>query len=211
MHNIFIGGFMKTAYNAIDMTGKTYGSWKILEIGPLKGKIRYWKAVCLDCNKQFEVHGPNVRLGLSERCVDCGIKVCTKQKIGKTKSKKSTKQLAEHYLMRSMKSSARNREKQWELSKDEFLNLIYKNCTYCGALPNTTSNPTKGMSLAKSRDQDCFITYNGIDRVDSSKGYILGNVVTCCEHCNKAKLDRTSSEFLAWAERLVNYQKSLKT
>lgn len=45
--------------------------------------------------------------------------------------------------------------------------------------------------------------YNGIDRVDSKKGYVAGNVVTCCRNCNQAKSDKSIDEFEEWAIRLA--------
>lgn len=39
---------------------------------------------------------------------------------------------------------------------------------------------------------------HGVDRIDSSKGYMLGNIVTCCKRCNAAKSDMPLSE---WIER----------
>lgn len=44
--------------------------------------------------------------------------------------------------------------------------------------------------------------YNGLDRVDSKLPHNINNVVPCCIHCNKAKLDRTQDEFYAWVEKV---------
>lgn len=44
---------------------------------------------------------------------------------------------------------------------------------------------------------------HGLDRVDSSGAYVVGNVVACCTHCNRAKSDRTEVEFFAWAVRVA--------
>lgn len=43
----------------------------------------------------------------------------------------------------------------------------------------------------------------GLDRVDSSGGYTLDNVVPCCQQCNNAKGESTPAEFTAWALRLA--------
>jgi len=52
---------------------------------------------------------------------------------------------------------------------------------------------------------------NGLDRVDSSKGYIKDNVVTCCENCNRAKLDLTQQEFFAMIKSIYeNHNLSTK-
>lgn len=44
---------------------------------------------------------------------------------------------------------------------------------------------------------------NGVDRVNSQQGYEAGNVVPCCKHCNKAKLNRTEAEFIAHCQRVA--------
>lgn len=40
------------------------------------------------------------------------------------------------------------------------------------------------------------VMYNGIDRVDSEKGYVVGNCVPCCYEVNRAKSNMTQSDFL---------------
>jgi hypothetical protein len=45
--------------------------------------------------------------------------------------------------------------------------------------------------------------YNGIDRVDSSMGYVAGNVVPCCSTCNRMKLDHSYDDFIAHIKKIV--------
>lgn len=45
--------------------------------------------------------------------------------------------------------------------------------------------------------------YNGLDRIDSSKAHITGNVVSSCYNCNRAKNNLTTADFLAWVDRLI--------
>lgn len=76
-------------------------------------------------------------------------------------------------------------------------------CRYCGCAPyqiSKSSNRTPSCVQAWST-----YIYNGIDRIDSSKGYVKGNVVACCGTCNKAKLVMTQPEFLAWVERVYEH------
>jgi hypothetical protein len=53
------------------------------------------------------------------------------------------------------------------------------------------------------------ITYNGIDRVDSTKGYFNENVVSCCKVCNRAKSNLSLDEFKEWISKV--YLKTIKT
>src|SRR5208282_755064 len=68
-------------------------------------------------------------------------------------------------------------------------------CNYCGELPSRTKTMTGEV-----------FSYNGIDRVDSSRGYVRRNVVSCCSICNRAKSDSPVEVFLAWATRIAAYQ-----
>ena len=45
--------------------------------------------------------------------------------------------------------------------------------------------------------------YNGIDRVDSSKGYLPNNVVACCTTCNRMKLDHSRNEFITHLKSII--------
>ncbi len=87
------------------------------------------------------------------------------------------------------KCAAKKRGIDWSLTKERVLELFSGNCHYCGSPP---SNVHKRTRTGKE-----FI-YSGLDRVDSSKGYTLDNVVSCCKRCNSAKNDMTVEEFRAW-------------
>lgn len=61
----------------------------------------------------------------------------------------------------------------FELTDDQFAEVVNKDCIYkCSACSKT-----------------------GIDRVDSSKGYVVGNVQPMCGHHNKMKLDHSVAKF----------------
>lgn len=88
--------------------------------------------------------------------------------------------------------SAKKRGLEWGLSKEEFISLVAQNCFYCGIPP--------------SQLQDGHV-YNGIDRVDNSRGYVPGNVVPACGFCNFAKRGNSIQEFYAWIDRLSAHRK----
>jgi hypothetical protein len=48
--------------------------------------------------------------------------------------------------------------------------------------------------------------YNGIDRVDNSIGYEMGNVVTCCVVCNLMKRCHSHSDFISHCRAIIAYQ-----
>lgn len=81
------------------------------------------------------------------------------------------------------RTNAKKRAILFQLTWDEFRNLLVHHCYYCGLTPGPI---------------------NGLDRVDNEIGYTLGNVVTCCTWCNLSKRERSTAEFRDWAIRLGN-------
>lgn len=68
----------------------------------------------------------------------------------------------------------------FELTFEEFLELITDICFYCGS------------------------TGFGVDRVDSNIGYIKDNCVSCCKMCNKMKMEFDMKIFINQCRLIVN-------
>ena len=82
-------------------------------------------------------------------------------------------------------ASANRRGLQFNVPEEVFATLINKDCVYCG-------HP----ALEKR---------NGIDRMDNAKGYIMGNIVSCCFKCNQMKGKLTVEEFLEHIRSILNH------
>ena len=85
-------------------------------------------------------------------------------------------------------------------------------CFYCGMEKQNCYNvylhDPKSSQFAKDT---AYFRYNGIDRLDSSKGHTIMNSVPCCKYCNLAKGDKLSMlEFQAWIQRIQGFQKCRK-
>lgn len=80
----------------------------------------------------------------------------------------------------SYKRSASKRNIEWSLSDSDFKSFWGVPCYYCGD----------------------SITTIGLDRVDSSRGYFVGNLVSCCTECNVMKNKLNQSEFLNKIKRI---------
>lgn len=94
---------------------------------------------------------------------------------------------------------AKRRNKDWDIAEQDFINMTQAACYYCG-IPPSNKHSTKGMNGE--------FVYNGIDRVDNSKGYSINNCVPCCKMCNRAKVTYSESEFLNWAHRVASHSVS---
>lgn len=92
----------------------------------------------------------------------------------------------EHYSI--VKAGAKYRGIDFKLSVEEFKSIVTQKCHYCNEI---YSGKYKGR--------------NGIDRVDSSKGYVLGNCVPCCKICNTMKGTQEYNQFLNKIKQIHKY------
>lgn len=95
-------------------------------------------------------------------------------------------------LFQNYKNSAAKRHLEFNISRDEFIEVITKNCFYCDSPPNRISSVKVNSPEAELNSRFLF---NGIDRLNSKLGYISGNCVACCYDCNVAKFENTPEEF----------------
>ena len=82
-------------------------------------------------------------------------------------------------IIRGYKRRAKERGHKWDLTEEQFAEITKKNCYYCGAKPK---NIIKQMPYSNGE-----YIYNGIDRIDNTKGYVIDNIVPCCKFCNFQK------------------------
>jgi 5-methylcytosine-specific restriction endonuclease McrA len=176
-----------------DLTGQRFGKWTVESYTDLlsdRGRV-YWNCVC-DCGSKKAVLGFNLAQGRSHSCHSCA------HKTGKGSHARWKKRKPEGHAARTSAKcqyirSARDRGIKFALSDDLVFQLMEGNCTYCGSGPVSESHPSS----------NGVFKFNGIDRVDNSRGYVPDNVVTCCMFCNLAKRDRSVSDFLTWARKVA--------
>jgi hypothetical protein len=82
---------------------------------------------------------------------------------------------------RALKSGAGVRGHIFSLSFVEFMLFWQKPCHYCG-------EPIRSV---------------GLDRIDNSIGYVLGNVVSCCKGCNYGKHRGPQEDYIARCIRVA--------
>lgn len=136
--------------------------------------------VCLKCKNYDYVATKYLKDSRRNFCV-----ICRENK---------SKQVPYKSLFVDYQYSSKTRNIIWDLSYDQFVEIIKSNCFYCNYPPSQTKL-NEGWKYK--------ILYNGIDRKDNSKGYIKDNCVPCCKFCNMAKGKNSLKDFLKW----LNYVK----
>jgi len=62
-----MGSMAKTIGSFIDMTGKVFGRWTVIELDGRRGYKTYWKCIC-SCGTERAVNGQSLRNGMSQSC-----------------------------------------------------------------------------------------------------------------------------------------------
>ena len=91
------------------------------------------------------------------------------------------------------------------MSFDVFSGLSKSPCRYCGLECSKEIEDRLSGSKKQKRLSDYVLKCNGIDRIDSSKGYTVENSVACCKYCNTAKNTMSVDEFLKWIGRVYEF------
>jgi len=169
-----------------DLTGQRFGMLTVLQSTGKREKNGYliWRAQC-DCGNVVE--RPSYRFMRGINSCGCG-------PVGRPRIPNHGSHFNLVYC--AYRKGARDRGLAFELTKEEMRVLVESPCAYCGSPP--AHRPTH-RNLVGSYD------WNGVDRVDNTKGYIAGNCVSCCSQCNWAKGNLTFDDFWRWVERVARH------
>lgn len=178
-----------------DLTGLRLGKLTVLRQceNPIWGRVG-WVCQC-DCGNAKNIVSSSLVEGKTRSC-GCEqvtiIKTFTERKKGSTVNPDAALRVA--YSL--YKNSAKQNERLFTISLQQFKQLVFQNCHYCGSEPKR---------LISNVNKTCQNIINGIDRKDSSLGYIIENCLPCCTQCNYAKMDIPYKDFMIWIQKLVSY------
>ena len=170
-----------SSWNFIDETGNRHGKLVVIERAPHSSLQAHWRCQC-DCGKELVIKGTNLRHAQE---ASCG---CTRRL--------PDGEAAFNQLFYSRKKQAGYRDLEWAITKEEFRALTEQACHYCGVEPSYVFD--------RGHNTGTYV-YNGLDRVDNSRGYVAGNVVACCGTCNMAKRDMTQAMLRQWVSRVYQH------
>lgn len=186
----------------IDLSGKTFGLLTVIRKSHIinegtRSAKTYWLCQC-SCGKTHTVNGRSLRDGSSRSCG------CYFMNYRKVEDPKMVSAYAVYNHPRQYGKSIVMKYSEADISFEKFLELSQKPCHYCGSPPfNRVNKIPKG----RKNYDDYWFTYNGLDRIDSSKKHTIDNCVPCCFVCNTAKGNMTVSNFLQWVEKVYNHSR----
>ncbi|MGO8948479.1 MAG: hypothetical protein ACLQUY_12625 [Ktedonobacterales bacterium] len=184
----------------VEHTGERYGRLTVIEYAGKEFKrgswYRAWRCLC-DCGQSITVLWPDLKDGSTRSCGCLQSENRALYGGAAGANRLPTGASAFRQLLILYRKSARERGYAFDLNEDEFRSIIEQPCYYCSALPSRTFPGVKGTN----GEYVC----NGIDRIDSTIGYVKGNVRPSCWICNRAKADMPEADFLAWVARIASF------
>lgn len=179
--------------------GTRFGNWTI--IGPAS---KTWTSICrCDCGYEVENVTRNIVTGLSEKCVKCS----RKEHCGGNHCHWKGGRLFGGHFMNQIRYNAKSRGFPFELTI-EFLESLYERqggkCALTGVpihfgghSPGQSSRPKSGKFVCPTAS---------LDRIDSLKTYLDGNVQWVHKDLNLMKMDFPQDEFFEWCKRVLEHQ-----
>lgn len=183
-----------------DLTGKRFGRISVLGIGQrpphMKGTYSMWRCRC-DCGHEKLIRGAYLRKGRIRTCgcmMDLKLTPTDPRRVG---------DLSYCYFSR-VRAGAKSRNMDFEMSMTDMWNLFQSQGAKCAISGLPISLDPRGVR-AKNWSQTA-----SLDRIDSSKGYIKGNVQWVHKWINLMKLDHSHEEFVQLVCAIADYQRSKK-
>lgn len=166
--------------------GCKYNRLTVLEkVGRDKNFNSLWLCRC-DCGKEKVFTGTSLTR-LTRPTRSCGCYVSEINGVGDGEA--AFNSLYRRYIKRD-----KDKNRESSLPKEIFRILTKSNCFYCGRAPS--------QSLSFKTTVGAYI-YNGLDRLDNSKGYTIKNSLPCCKTCNYMKNDMNAYDFLEHIKKIL--------
>jgi hypothetical protein len=173
-----------------DLTGQTFGEYTVVNRAPNRGKghITRWNCRC-SCGTLNEQDGYALRKGKTTRCKNCSTSRYKWQ---------GYEDISKTYWS-GIKARALLRNKKFEVTIEEAWDLFVKQNKSCAL---------SGLPLIFSRryiTNLCKDQTASLDRIDSSKGYLPGNVQWVHKDINRMKQDLDQPRFLDLCLKITNF------
>lgn len=176
----------------IERSGETYGQWTVLK--KIEGE-RVWRCLCI-CGKEFDVGTSNLLNGVSTCCRYCSRSKCQGDKHKGWKGHEGISGT----MWCCVKQSAKKRAVEFDITIEYIWNLFLRQkgkCALSGldiVIAETASKHSTGQTTAS------------LDRIDSHRGYLEGNVQWLHKDVNRAKTNFDQSRFVEMCLAVAKHQ-----
>lgn len=183
---------------SLDLTGKTFEYWTVLRLGTYQGTHKRWWCKC-QCGTETEVLQTSLVRGASKSCG------CRKHSIGKENPHWSGYEDLTGSQWSLIKNNAKHRGIEVKISMKEAWEIFVQQDGKC-ALSGIELSFSKSYNrklASKQREE----TTASLDRIDSAKGYEIGNVQWLHKDINLMKRTLSQDRFVQLCKAVSKRQK----
>lgn len=174
-----------------DLTGRQFGDWTVLgrAIESDRADGRHWKCRCV-CGKTLT----KTTVQITQDSKSCG---CRKLRYGKDSPRWEGYGEIPMTMWRSiiLSNDSRSRPFPFKITIEDAWNLFLTQNRRCAI---------SGVELTFGKSQKANKTAS-LDRIDSTRGYEIGNIQWVHKDVNIMKLDHSSENFLAWVAKIYEH------
>jgi hypothetical protein len=181
----------------LQLVGQKFGKLTVIEpvLQSDKWQRYFFKCLC-DCGRETRVSGTALK---RLKTVSCGCALTEHLRQLNLSKRLPDFKGAKRRLFLRYAAGARMRGISFDLSFEDFVEVVQKACRYCGR------SCVSSQSAYTKRSAERF-AYTGIDRLNNSIGYSKENSVSCCAICNKSKGTMSEIDFLNWINLVHNHR-----
>ncbi len=180
-------------------TGKRFGKWTVVDVNDFTylyrkdGKVleRQYRCVC-DCGTVKYIRTSHITRGLSKQCDKCRLQSYYTNKVG----------CIPMMDIQRYKAGAQKRKKEWAVEPQYLYELYEQQSRSCAVSGVLIEFSEKGVGTIGAKD----ISTASLDRIDSSKGYVVGNVQWVHKDVNKMKMDLPEEKFLSIVKQIYEHK-----
>lgn len=175
-----------------DLKGLVFGELEVLRLDEsTRGKKLKWYCLCGRCGNTVLIQGNNLSSGNSTTCC------ADKKKVKQDNSNWSGYEDLSGTYWSSTKRGAQRRNLPFELTMEYCWQLYLNQDKKCALSGLPIAMHVKGERYGEA----------SLDRIDSSKGYLIGNVQWVHKRINRIKMDMTDEEFIFLCHSVYQHTK----
>lgn len=163
----------------LEFVGYKNDMYEVLSFSRKSKRHVFYNVKCNKCGKITEMRKDSIKDNKKVSCIGC-------KGNGRKPKVKSVYNIYKYVY----ETGATQRSLSWELTDQQFIDLVSQDCYYCGDAPVSIQS----LKRYNKTKENVFV--NGIDRLNSSEGYNLNNCVPCCSMCNRMKMAFSEKDFL---------------
>ncbi len=173
-----------------------FGKWVVLgESEKRYNRNSYYLCRCV-CGMERLISGTDLRTGRTTQCMQCSIPARTN-----TSSFHNTTGDIPGSVLTRLKYGASKRNIVVDITMEDLWNLWLNQEMKCALTGELLKLPRVGGDSTATAS---------VDRIDSSIGYVLGNIQWVHKSVNLMKLDHDEDVFFEWCRKIVDYKDETK-